>query len=111
MDAVTLYDPRTQQAVVVTVATEESRLRAAGYSDVPPTAVTVPDEEDAAFDPAEHTVEAVRQFMVDHRDLAETVLAAERAGRNRVSLTGGPDAEDSPSADPGGAAEGDTSAT
>ena len=55
-------------------------------------AVTEPKGEAASsdgFDPAEHTVSEVEVYLDAHPDETEAVLAAEAAGKNRTSLTGG----------------------
>ena len=38
------------------------------------------------FDPGEHTVEEVVEYVADHPDELEAVLVAERAGKARVTL-------------------------
>ena len=43
----------------------------------------------AGFDPAEHTVAEVEEYVAKHPDQADAVLAAEAAGKNRTTLTGG----------------------
>jgi len=45
-----------------------------------------------AFDPGEHTVADVEAYLAEHPDERDAVLAAERDGKNRVSLVG--DTED-----------------
>jgi hypothetical protein len=45
-------------------------------------------EAEAEFDPDEHTVAEVEDYMAEHPDDADRVLDAERAGKNRVTLTG-----------------------
>lgn len=50
---------------------------------------------DAVYDPGKHTVPEVQVYLsenADRPDEVERVLAAERAGKNRVSLVG--DSED-----------------
>jgi hypothetical protein len=42
-----------------------------------------------SFDPGEHTVTEVEEYIAAHPDEADTVLAAEAAGKNRTTLTGG----------------------
>jgi hypothetical protein len=51
----------------------------------------VPDrvtEDEAAFDPSEHKVAEVQQYLADHPDDADRVLDLERNGQNRVTITG-----------------------
>jgi hypothetical protein len=38
------------------------------------------------FDPGDHTVAEVEQYLADHPDQADTVLAAEAAGKDRATL-------------------------
>jgi hypothetical protein len=45
-------------------------------------------EDEAEFDPGEHTVAEVEDYLADNPDDADRVLEAERAGKNRVTLTG-----------------------
>jgi hypothetical protein len=42
-----------------------------------------------AFDPGEHTVAEVEEYLAAHPDEAEVVLSAEASGKNRTTLTGG----------------------
>ena len=41
----------------------------------------------AGYDPGAHTVEEVQSYVAKHPGEAAAVLDAERAGRNRVTLT------------------------
>lgn len=41
------------------------------------------------YDPGEHTVAEVGDYIAAHPDEEAAVLAAEAAGKNRTSLTGG----------------------
>lgn len=43
------------------------------------------------FDPGEHTVAEVQEYIALNPDDADRVLAAEADGKNRVTLTGGDD--------------------
>jgi hypothetical protein len=45
-------------------------------------------EAEVEFDPSEHTVAEVEDYLAENPDDAERVLDAERAGKNRVTLTG-----------------------
>jgi hypothetical protein len=45
----------------------------------------------AGFDPGEHTVAEVQEYLAEHPDDEDRVLDAELAGKNRVTLTLGPD--------------------
>lgn len=87
----TLYAP-DGRSVVVRSAKEQTNLRASGYRDTPPEAITVPAENSLAgaqeFDPSQHTVDEVKAFLADHPESADAVLAAEAAGKNRSSITG-----------------------
>lgn len=91
MDRTTLFHPDGTSVRVGTPA-EVTRLRSAGYKDTPPEAITVPAEapghSGAEFNPGEHTVEQVQAFLQEHPDLADAVIAAEKAGKNRTTLTG-----------------------
>jgi len=53
-----------------------------------------PDPASDAFDPGAHTVADVELYLADHPDERDRVLAAERDGKNRVSLVGEDDDED-----------------
>jgi len=46
-------------------------------------------EADAGFDPGEHTVTEVLDYMEDYPDQAETVRAREAAGKNRKGIVEG----------------------
>jgi hypothetical protein len=45
-------------------------------------------DAEAVFDPTEHTVAEVTEHVATNPDDADRVLEAERAGKNRVTLTG-----------------------
>lgn len=45
-----------------------------------------PAETAAVYRPADHTVDEVKAYVTEHPDEAQTVLAAEVAGNNRVTL-------------------------
>jgi hypothetical protein len=47
-----------------------------------------PDPEAAGFDPGEHTVAEVEEYLAEHPDQRSRVLEAEAAGKARVSLLG-----------------------
>jgi len=53
--------------------------------------VNPPPEEGAraGFDPSQHTVAEVEDYLAAHPDQADAVLAAEAAGKNRTTLVGG----------------------
>jgi hypothetical protein len=70
MDPVTLYAP-DGRSVVVRSAVEATNLRMSGYRDEPP------------------GTDEVNAFLAEHPELADGVLAAEAAGRNRTGITGG----------------------
>lgn len=72
----TLFSPDGIE-VPADTPTEITRLKARGYTETRP------------FVPAEHTVEEVVQHVESNPDEASTVLAAERAGKNRKTVTGG----------------------
>ena len=44
--------------------------------------------ENSTYDPGEHTVAEVEQYLAEHPEETEAVLAAERAGRARKGLVG-----------------------
>lgn len=48
-----------------------------------------PEPTSGVYDPGEHTVAEVEQYLAEHPDEAEAVLDAEQRGKNRTSLTGG----------------------
>jgi hypothetical protein len=41
------------------------------------------------FDPAEYTVAEIEEYLAENPDDREAVVAAERQGKNRASITGG----------------------
>lgn len=41
-----------------------------------------------AFDPGEHTVAEVHDYLAEHPDQTDAVLAAEQAGKARTTLVG-----------------------
>ena len=45
----------------------------------------------AEFDPGEHTVAEVEEYLAEHPDEHAKVLAAEAKGKNRTSLVGAHD--------------------
>jgi hypothetical protein len=47
-----------------------------------------PESLEETYDPAEHNVEAVLQYMDEHPEQREEVLAMERAGRGRKGILG-----------------------
>jgi hypothetical protein len=47
-----------------------------------------PGEVIPEFDPGDHTVAEVEQYVADHPDQREAVLDAELAGKNRTTLVG-----------------------
>jgi hypothetical protein len=49
----------------------------------------VPPPGGETFDPSTHTVADVQAYIAEHPDEADAVLAAEAAGKNRATLTGG----------------------
>jgi hypothetical protein len=44
------------------------------------------DDEEDVFDPGAHTVAEVEAYVDDNPDEVDAVLAAEKAGKNRVTL-------------------------
>ena len=46
-----------------------------------------PKATTAGYDPAAHTVDEVQAYVAAHPDEAAAVLAAEQAGKDRVTLT------------------------
>lgn len=48
----------------------------------------VTDASVNAYDPGQHTVAEVNAFLSDHPEQRDAVLARERGGQNRTSLTG-----------------------
>ena len=55
---------------------------------------TEPEVDPEGFDPGAHTVADVEAYLAEHPDERDRVLAAEAAGKNRVSLVGEDDDED-----------------
>lgn len=54
-----------------------------------PARQSIPDTAlDLGFDPGEHTITEVRAYLTDQPDQTIHVLSRERAGRNRITLTG-----------------------
>jgi hypothetical protein len=45
-----------------------------------------PQSDDEGFDPGEHTVAEVEQYLEDHPDERDAVLDAEASGKSRSSL-------------------------
>jgi hypothetical protein len=67
----------------------ERRRQPPGIKIVPQVGDGQPDpiaETTPEFDPGEHTIAEVRQYVEDYPSLWGDVLAAERAGKNRVTL-------------------------
>jgi len=50
--------------------------------------VDTTDDDEDAFDPGDHTVAEVEQFIAENPELRDDVIAAERAGKNRSSIVG-----------------------
>jgi hypothetical protein len=88
VEPVTLYAPDGRPTVVRSKV-EETNLRASGYRDQRPQALVVDTAPAGKFDPAEHTVTEVEVFIAEHPELSESVIAAEKAGRNRSGIVGG----------------------
>lgn len=89
-EKVTLYSPGGRKVEGLERPAEIVRLRSAGYTDSPPEQLQVTESPAAppvVFDPAEHTVDEVKAFVAEHPELAEPVVAAEKAGKNRSSIT------------------------
>lgn len=67
-------------------------LKARGYTEDPPAVITVPPaapgEPVVTYDPAEHDVPEVKDFVAEHPAQADAVIAAEAAGRKRKTITG-----------------------
>lgn len=53
-----------------------------------PSAAPAPKAEAKAFDPGEHTVAEVEDYLAAHPDETDAVLEAEKAGKNRTTLVG-----------------------
>lgn len=87
VDAVTFYSTRTGEPYTSTDATEITRLSSSrGH---------VLDKKDAkaqaeagSFDPSAHGVKEVVDFLTKNPGEHDRVVAAERSGRNRSSITG-----------------------
>lgn len=55
--------------------------------DTGPDAQPEAEPEAEAYDPSAHPVDEVLAYMAEHPDEADTVIAAERAGKNRKGIT------------------------
>lgn len=73
-DRTTIYSP-DGRPVSSSLPAELTRLRAAGYTDSRP------------FVPDEHTVPEVLEHVEEHPEEAPAVVAAERRGKGRKSIT------------------------
>jgi hypothetical protein len=76
VDPVTLYPNTGGQPVTTSTRSEYVRLRATGYSEEP------------LFDPAEHTVDEVKEHIAENPADAPRVVAAERTTRSRKTIVG-----------------------
>lgn len=56
-------------------------------ADVTPMATPGDDAEDEDYDPTQHTVAEVQQYLRENPDQRDAVLAREREGANRTALT------------------------
>jgi hypothetical protein len=56
--------------------------------EVTPVAKSAPKPTTPTFDPGEHTVTEVQDYLDAHPDQADAVLAAEQAGKARTTLVG-----------------------
>lgn len=52
------------------------------------TGAAVPEAAADVFDPGGYTVAEVAEYLTAHPEDADRVIAAERAGKNRVSIVG-----------------------
>lgn len=97
-------DSRTETAVVLVATAEEHgfdqrviRTTALGFfvpealadlaygeGDLPEGADPEPNPDE--YDPADYTVDQVKDFVTEHPDLADDVLASEEDGKNRTTL-------------------------
>lgn len=66
----------------------ESAAEGDQSSPEPEAAPEPPESLEETYDPAEHNVEAVLQYMDEHPEQREEVLAMERAGRGRKGILG-----------------------
>lgn len=78
--AATQYPAAGAYPVVVPVATGAGP--SAGLQSAPPEGELPPEE----YNPDDHTVNEVEQYVADHPEELETVYEAEIAGKNRVTL-------------------------
>ena len=76
------------------IPAEEVRAWLAGYQAGRTAAGEQP--ETAAYDPAEHDVDAVNAHLAEHPEQVEAVLAAEQAGKARKGILEGPHAPATP---------------
>ena len=77
-----LLDDPNRQAVGVEPAWVEGTGGGSGSEPAP-------EPTDLQFDPAEYTVAEIEEYLEDHPEERDAVIAAERKGKNRASLTGG----------------------
>jgi len=77
--------PLVNDAVVGVVYVAPGDEPAASPESTPPARES---KRQASFDPGEHTVADVHDYIAAHPDQADAVLAAERAGKARATLIG-----------------------
>lgn len=79
-----LYSPSGQR-YRTEIPTEITRLRSSGYTDGPERPATVTDLQ---YHPADHPYQEVLDYMAEHPEESDRIVAEEKAGKNRVSITG-----------------------
>jgi hypothetical protein len=73
------YDDPNRQAVGLDPISSAAGGDAGGQATTPAA---------AGFDPSDHTVAEVQQYLADHPDDTDRVVELERAGKNRAGIVG-----------------------
>lgn len=59
------------------------------WTGAEPEEPAAPGSGDGGFNPADHTVAEVTAYLEAHPDEADAIIALEREGKNRTTITGG----------------------
>jgi hypothetical protein len=81
----------TAGTYVVLGDSSQAHWTSAAWAVGPGTGLLADDQaagQAGGFDPGEHTVAEVEEYLADHPDERDSVLGAERAGKNRSTLVG-----------------------
>jgi Mg2+ and Co2+ transporter CorA len=87
MDPVMLYRVSDGAQYLVDTPAEKVTLLSAGYSETPPAPEDVVPVVDVQH-PENHSVQDVEKFLSVHPELTETVVEAEKKGKNRATIVG-----------------------